>query len=125
MVKMTRLTDRRRKKAESILERYRVELYAEGSVDPRAFDRELTRCLKLHYVEMKDIFQDLAKIERYRPLAAYYMQHSNSGMPVQEYWSALEKVYGSRIGDQQSVRKEKQDEYWRNFEAERQTVAEG
>lgn len=87
--------EKRRESAQPILENYRAKLFANRSFDAQAFERELRDLWKTGYQEMKSISLDMLKNERYREVAAYYMEHSNAGTGVAaEFKLALASLYG-------------------------------
>ncbi len=93
---MYRVTPRRLKKALPILERHRGELHKSGQMDALVFEMELRECWDVGYQEMKSLAEDLSKNERYRFVAAFYMENSNGSrdMVASELKDVLEKLYG-------------------------------
>ncbi len=93
---MYRVTPRRMKKALPILERHRAELHKSGRMDARGFEMELRECWDVGYQEMKSLAEDLSKNERYRFVAAFYMENSNGSrdMVASVLKDVLEKLYG-------------------------------
>jgi hypothetical protein len=92
---MYRLTERRKAKADPILEKYNAQLHADGAISAMAFEKELCACWNVGYQSLKDIIKDLSKLDEYVYLAAYYMEHSNSGVGVVcEFQPVLAKLYG-------------------------------
>ena len=94
---MYRLTEKRLARAEGILEKYRAELFAKRSFSAESFERELRELWKVGYQQMKSIARDMLNKERYREVAAYYMEHSNPGTGVAaEFRLPLASLYGIR-----------------------------
>jgi hypothetical protein len=93
---MYKVTQRRLTKAQPILERHRAELHRSGSTDARAFEVALRESWNVGYQTMKDLATDLLKHERYRFLAAYYMENSNGSRQrvAMEFKDDLAKLYG-------------------------------
>ena len=116
---MYKLTDRRLKKAEPILEKYRTELHGRGDFMVRVFERELRDCWGLGYQELKDIFKQLSKMARYRYLATYYMENSNAPTVASEFKRVLASLYGvtSRKGYDAPERELKREAFWEKIKA--------
>ncbi len=92
---MAHLTERRFAKAKIILDRYRKQLHENGSIPTSLFEKELRECWNnMHYQALKGVMIDLAKQNRYRYLAAYYMDHSNGAGVVVEFQRTLADLYG-------------------------------
>jgi hypothetical protein len=102
---MYKVTQRRLTKAQPILERHRAELHRSGMTDARAVEMALRECWNVGYQEMKDLAADLLKQERYRFLAAYYMENSNGSRQrvAMEFKDDLAKLYGIRWYDAKDV----------------------
>jgi hypothetical protein len=95
---LVELTPERCEAAKAILEKYRRQLHATGSLSQPAlfsFHKELRECWDVSYPEMKRIITELAKTPDNRYLAAYYMEYSNGhGFAVAEYQPTLAELYG-------------------------------
>ena len=91
---MYKLTDRRRKAVEGILEKYRTLLLTNGKYDVRSFEGELRACWKIGYQELKSIIEQLSRIERYRYVAAHYMEYPQVPGVVSEFQPVLVRLYG-------------------------------
>ena len=89
---MYRLTEKRFEKAKEILERFRNQLHKSGRTDPGLLEKELRECWHTGYRELQDIMIQLLKNDRYRFLAAYYMDHSS--LVVTRFKAPLARVYG-------------------------------
>ena len=113
---MYRLTERRLAKALDILEKYRAQLRKRVCFEPRCFEGELRECWDVGYREMKDLAEDMLKHERYRHVAAYYMEHSNTPGVVVEFQQPLSEVYGIKWYHAPNM-PEKRDAFWAKFEA--------
>lgn len=113
---MYRLTELRLKKAETILEKYRAQLHKTNSIVALVFERELRDCWKLGYQEMKGIAKELARIKRYKYLAAYYMENSGSGTSVVgEFQQPLARLYGIPRYDNRELRKAAREIFWKGM----------
>jgi hypothetical protein len=115
---MYRLTERRLTKARNILEQHREDLYRFQYLNDAILERELATCWKVGYRELKGIFIDLLKVERYRNLAAYYMQFQNAPGPVFEFKDSLARLYGC-TSYHAPDRDKRQRAYWERALAER------
>jgi hypothetical protein len=91
---MYRLTDKRLQKAQPILDKYRADLFTARSFAVRGLERELRDTWSLGYQELKDIIRELLKNDRYREVAAYYMERSNPVGVVSEFQQPLAYLYG-------------------------------
>jgi hypothetical protein len=114
---MYRLTERRLMLAQPILEKHRGDLYNHQRFDCSTFEHQLRQCWNVGYQELKDIMQDLLKRERYRYVAAYYMEHSNAPVVVMEFQIPLAKEYGIR-NYHGNDREDKRRAYWERFQAQ-------
>ena len=94
-----KLTDRRLEDAREILERFRSQLHRSRHIDNVSFEHELRKVWGIGYQELKWIIRDLAKTDRYRLLAAYYMQYQNAPGPVSEFQKPLADLYGTKHYD--------------------------
>ncbi len=113
---MYRLTKMRLQKAKPILEKYLAQLNQRYAFDVGGFESELKECWNLGYQELKGIAEDMSKNDRYRYLAIYYMEHSNTPGIVSEFQPLLAKAYGiSWYYD--TDREKKQVEFWAAFKA--------
>ena len=109
---MYSLTEKRLARAKEILEKYRAELYTKRSFSVPSFERELRELWKVGYQEMKSIARDMLNKERYREVAAYYMEHSNSGTGVAaEFKLPLASLYGVRSFETPE-RERMQERFW-------------
>ena len=110
---MYKVTQPRLTKAQPILERHRAELHRSGTTDAQAFEMTLRECWNVGYQEMKDLATDLLKHERYRFLAAHYMENSNGSRQrvAMEFKDDLAKLYGIRWYDAKD-RDAKRGEFW-------------
>lgn len=96
---MYRLTDRRLAAAREILDRYADWLNERHHIDPGMLEKELRETWDIGYQSLKDIIADMLNHERYRLVAAYYMQHQNATGPVSEFQPHLARLYGTRMYD--------------------------
>jgi hypothetical protein len=108
-----KLTKRRLDAAEPILEKYRSHLHKSRHMQSMVLERELRDCWGIGYQELKDIIIDLAKTDRYRLVAAYYMQHQNAPGPVSEFQKPLADLYGTPHYDPFD-KDGKQKAFWEN-----------
>ena len=90
---MYRLTERRLARAKATLERFRAELFERHSFDAQSFEQELRDTWTLGYRELKDIMCEMLKLDRYREVAAYYMEHNGPAV-VSEFKKPLAALYG-------------------------------
>jgi hypothetical protein len=114
--RMYRLTEDRFEKAKPILERYRTQLHNRGKINARGLEKELRKCWDSGYQEVKDIVKRLSKTTRYRYLAAYYMEHSETGGVVTEFWPTLSELYGIDYY-QSPMREKKREAFWKKLRA--------
>lgn len=109
-------------KAKHIFEKYRTELHQHHQANCAQMEKELKDCFNLGYQEIKDIIIDLFAQERYKCLAAYFMENIDTSVGVvSEYHESLAKLYGIDwyYADD---RVEKQNAFWNAFFS-RQPVA--
>jgi hypothetical protein len=120
---MYRVTQRRLTKAQPILDRHRAELHRTGATDVTAFEMALRACWKVGYQEMKDLATDLLKNDRYRFLAAYYMENSNGSRQrvAMEFKDDLAKLYQVQWYDAKD-RERKRSEFWATMPRNEQTL---
>lgn len=117
---MYTLTERRFKKAETILEKYREQMLEYGKIQTMALERDLRVCWNTGYREIKYIMIQLLKDERYVYLAAYFMEHSNSSVGVvMEFQDPLVTLYGAKSFYHDKSYKEKREDFWNAFEEKR------
>ncbi len=92
---MYKVTENRLAKAKPILEEFRTILHSEGQINAKEFEMKLRECWNVGYVEMKSLAEDLSRIERYRFLAAYYMEYSNGSrnLVALEFENVLANIY--------------------------------
>lgn len=114
---MYRLTEIRLRKAEPILENYRRRLYERFRFEPGLLERELRECWNVGYQELKDIFKDMLKQERYRYVAIYYMENISGAAVVSEFWEPLAEAYGVRYFRAPDM-EQKCEEFWKKFRNE-------
>lgn len=115
---MYRLTPLRRKKVKPILEKHRDELYASGRTCVADIEMALRDCLNTGWREVKSIVTALAKEERYKYLAAFFME-SIEGMErvPSEFKPVLSKLYGiRRFSD--AERGERRKAFWSQMKAQ-------
>jgi hypothetical protein len=94
------LTEARLERARPILERYRSKLIETRAFEPHEFENELRVALFLGYRELRAIVVEiLEQHERYRYVAAYYMEHISANGVLLEFQEALAKAYGIRAYD--------------------------
>jgi hypothetical protein len=119
---MYKMTDRRLATAKPILEKYRAQLFTSHSFDTHAFERELRDAWSTGYREIKDVVTEIAKkrrrtvekdTDRYREVAAYYMQNNNGACVASEFQRPLAELYGITHYDAND-REQKRAEYWEN-----------
>ncbi|HUE69845.1 MAG TPA: hypothetical protein VMP01_03060 [Pirellulaceae bacterium] len=97
---MYKLTERRLEAARDILEKYREQLHRSGSISAMSLEKELRDCWGgMGYQTLKGIIIDMLNNERYRLVAAYYMQHQNAPGPVSEFKPHLARLYGTPTYD--------------------------
>lgn len=108
-----KLTERRLEAVRPILEKYRKLLHKSHHIDPGMLERELRDCWGIGYQALKGIIIDLAKMGRYRLVAAYYMQHQNVPGPVAEFKKPLAQLYGTR-GYDHFDKEGKRKTFWEN-----------
>jgi len=106
-----KLTELRLEAATEILDRYRAQLHKSHHMESRSLERELRDCWGVGYQALKWIMMDLLKTDRYRLVAAYYMQHQNPPGPVQEFKRSLAELYGKQRYDL-SDKDGKQKAFW-------------
>jgi len=111
---MSRLTERRLRKAIPILEEYRDKFYRHLRFDTGLFEMELRDCLNLGYQGFKGVVKDMLRMTRYKYLALYYMENSNAPGPVSEFWGPLAKAYGVRFYRAPDMEK-KRSLFWDKF----------
>lgn len=117
---MYTLTERRFKKAKSILEKYRAQMLKYKIIQAMALERDLRDCWDTGYREIKDIMIQLLKDERYVYLAAYFMENSNSSVGVvMEFQEPLATLYGAKSFYHDKNYKEKRDAFWNAFKEKR------
>jgi hypothetical protein len=117
-LKMYRLTERRFTKAKPILDQYRKQLHDTGSILTRDFEMELRKCWKIGYQELKSIIIELSKQNRYRYLAARYMESGSSGV-VTEFQSTLAKMYGIKSFYHSPEKDSKRQAFWKKLKIKR------
>jgi len=109
---MYKLSDERFEKAKPILEKYRAQLHTTGRFNAEGLEKELRQCWKPGSREVKDVVMRLSKTDRYKYLAAYYMEHSDAGKkPLIEFWPTLSVLYGAEYY-QSLMRVRKQKAFW-------------
>ena len=75
-------------------------------------ERELRDLWGIGYQELKDIIIDMVKKDQFPEVAAYYMEHSNSGVGVvSEFKRPLSKLYGIPYFHH-ADREKKRQEFW-------------
>jgi hypothetical protein len=119
---MYKVTERRLTAARPILEKYRAQLFARHSFDTHAFEHELRDVWKTGYQEIKDVVIEITRkrrrsiivreTDRYREVAAYYMENDNGGRTVSEFQHPLAELYGISHFHADD-RGKKRDEYWK------------
>jgi hypothetical protein len=92
---MYKLTEKRLEEAHGILEKYREQLRTKRYMDSSGLDAELRQCWQIWYQQLKDIMIDMLSNERYKHVAAFYMQHQNAIGPVSEFKPHLAELYGT------------------------------
>lgn len=97
-----------------MLEQFRQELMSRGTFDSWLFEHELHELWNLGYRSLKDLIVDLASNNRFKHVAAYYMQFSNTSGPVCEFKPTLARLYGLRTYDCEEC-EQARDQYWANF----------
>jgi len=118
---MYKVTERRLKKAEPILERFRMQLQKSGKVDAHRLELDLRECWNVGYQEMKWLAMGLAKLPRFRFLAVYYMENSNTGgraCVASEFKGVLARIYGVKAYHSEE-RDSKRDEFWKTMQTEK------
>ena len=96
---MYKLTDKRFKRAEPVLERYRKQLLEKQRFHATALERELRDLWDIGYQELKSIMIDLLRKEKFMLVAAYYMENTNAPGVVSEFKNTLAELYGIRLFD--------------------------
>lgn len=110
---MYKLTDRRLEVAEQILEKYRSHLIEGHRFSAPSLEHELRAVwTNVGYQEIKGIMIDMFKNhERFKYVAAFYMENSNATGVVSEFKSTLAKAYGVRSFHSSDAEKGK-EEFW-------------
>ncbi|HUU11629.1 MAG TPA: hypothetical protein VM431_13965 [Phycisphaerae bacterium] len=111
---MYRLTQPSMRKAELILEDYRKRLYKHFRFDARSLEIELRGCWNVGYQELKDIFRDMLRLDRYRYVAIYYMENISGSAVVSEFQKPLAQAYGVRFFRAPEMQR-KRKEFWDKF----------
>lgn len=116
-----KMTPRRLEAAKTVLENYREELFSRHSFDCFRFEIELRAALRTGYHGIKDVMCQMVErkhrppfekpTDRYRQVAAYYMEHENGGMIVCEYQLPLTELFGAADYASDDWR-EKEAAYW-------------
>lgn len=93
---MFTLTEARFTKVRPILDRYRSELYAEGTQSHVALDGELREALKVGPDSIRGLLQEVyTRFPRYKYVAAYSMQFGCEPVPASEHRPMLRELYKS------------------------------
>jgi hypothetical protein len=93
---MFTLTESRFSKVRPILDRYRSELYAEGTQSHEAMDGELREALKVGPESIRGLLQEVyTRYPRYKYVAAYSMQFGCADAPASEHRPMLRELYKS------------------------------
>ena len=110
---MYRVTSRRLAMAQPILDTFTTEIHSKGRIDATRFEMALRECWDVGYQEMKDLAEDLLKMQEYRFLAAYYMENSNGSRDrvAMEFKEVLAKLYGIKWYDSPD-REVKRKAFW-------------
>jgi hypothetical protein len=91
---MFTLTETRFSKVRPILDRYRSELYAEGTQSHAAMDGELREALKVGPDSIRGLLQEVyVRYPRYKYVAAYSMQFGCEEAPANEHKPMLRELY--------------------------------
>lgn len=91
---MFTLTETRFTKVRPILDRYRSELYAEGTQSHVAMDGELREALKVGPDSIRGLLQEVyTRYPRYKYVAAYSMQFGCAETPANEHKPMLRELY--------------------------------
>ena len=92
---MYTLTEARMKLVRPVLERYRQSLIETKAFEPGDLEKELKDVLATGYREVRSIIlQVFNRHERYRYVAAFYMEHISANVVPFEFQDALAKAYG-------------------------------
>jgi hypothetical protein len=106
------LTDKRLEEAKPILEKYRDELFRSRSFNSRSLEDELRKLWKIGYQALKEPMCELVeKKDRYREVAAYYMEQPTGPGVVEEFKQTLADLYGIRVYND-PTREQMREKYW-------------
>ena len=108
---MYRLTEKRLRSAMAVFEECRQRLFAEHSFDALILERHLKTAWGIGYQELKDVMQDMLRNARFREVAVFYMEHSNTPGVVSEFKEPLARVYGISHYDAKD-REARRKAYW-------------
>jgi hypothetical protein len=92
---MAKLGGTRLRSALPILELYRQKLFNDRSFDTAALERELCHAWDMAPQALKPLIIDMARRERYREVAAYYMEKAASPVVAPEFRPSLAALYGA------------------------------
>jgi hypothetical protein len=94
-----------------ILEHYRTRLVVERKFDAAEFEKDLRSLWQIGYQELKPRIIEIGKDDRYREVAAYYMERINAPVVVSEFKPFLAELYGLASYDVPE-REGKKAEFW-------------
>ncbi|MDA3961725.1 MAG: hypothetical protein PF961_13125 [Planctomycetota bacterium] len=115
---MYKLTNKRLMVAKDILEAYRSQLAQSLQFDAPALEHELKKIWSIGYQEIIDIMIEILKNhDRYRYVAAYYMENSDAPGVAFEFKAPLSKAYGISRYDS-DARNEAQLSFWESAQQE-------
>jgi HJR/Mrr/RecB family endonuclease len=110
---MHRLTERRKKQAREVLDRYTRQLHNSRNFVAAQLEHELRDLWGLGYRSLKGIMIDMVSNHpEYAHLAAYYMEHSGAPGVVSEFQEPLAKLYGLRSWRYDGDKESKRTAYW-------------
>lgn len=91
-----KLTEKRLKKAESILDAAFSLLIKNKAKEflPRSFELDLCECWNVGYKELKFIMLDMLSHEKYKYLAVRYMEHTDGTGVKVEFQRHLADIHG-------------------------------
>lgn len=116
---MFTLTEARLSKVQSILDRYRSELYAEGTHRHEECDGELKAALKVGADDIRDLWHEVfVRYPRYKYVAAYAMQFSAAEAPVPAHRPLLKGLYKNVAGGSDDLSKTG-SAFWERFKSKK------
>jgi hypothetical protein len=116
---MFTLTEARLSKVQPILDRYRSELYTEGTHRHEECDGELKAALKVGADDLRGLWQEVfVRYPRYKYVAAYAMQFGAQEAPAAEHRPMLRGLYKTVAGGGDDLGKTG-DAFWERFKSKK------